>query len=341
MISHSLYRLLSIKYHSQVQIDVIVSKRCEPLVKQLSEVNKTFILPYSHKNFKLAKSYHLGQLLKQKKYQQAIILPNSFKSALIPWIANIPKRTGWRGEMRYGLLNDLRILNTLAFPLMVHRYAALAYNYSTVKNFLNLPNPLPLPKLHTKQKETIEIIKKFNLKTKNIITLCPGSESSIKKCWPYYHYIDLAIKLINLKYHIVILGSSKENPIKYFIEHSTLQKFKQHYHNLIGKTSLNEAIAILSICKGVVSNDSGLMHIACALNQPAVLGLYGSLSNPNCTPPLSSNSKIIFNNNTNNNYYKYQKIRKYEETYFKYNYHNSLINITPNQVLKKLQELLL
>lgn len=339
IMSHSLYRLLVIKYQNQVKIDVITPIWCQPVIHRLIEVDTIFTAPYTHKTLKFIKCYNLGQLLKTIKYQQAIILPNSLKSSIIPWIAKIPIRTGWRGEVRYGFLNDLRILNTASFPLMVQRYAALAFDFNIVKHYSDLPDPLPLPQLHVKKTEIKNILHKFNLnKNKNpLIGLCPGSASGLVKCWPYYHYITLTIKLIYYGYHVVILGSYTELYIKKIIENdNTLKNLKQHYHDLIGKTSLNEATIILSACEGIVSNDSGLMHLACALKRP-VIGMYGYFSNPHCTPPLFYKSKalysniITYNNNTN------QKIKKNNNTH---HYHDSLINITPQQVLETLTALL-
>lgn len=337
IISHSLYRILIMKYSLETQIDVITPIWCKPIINRFTEVNKIFNTPYKHGQLNFIKCYNLGQSLKSIGYQQAIILPNSLKSALIPWLARIPIRTGWRGEMRYGLLNDLRILYTSKFPLMIQRYTALAYNYTKTYDYSYLPYPLPLPKLNIKQKEIKNILHKFNLNQhkKLLIGLCPGAAAGLGKCWPYYHYITLAIQLISYGYHIIILGSFIEQHIKQLINRSILKNFKKNYDNLIGKTSLDEAIVILAACKGIVSNDSGLMHIACALQRPTI-GLYGYLSNPNCTPPLFYNSKIIRNTEKNHNIqYKYKKIKK---TIYKY--HDSLISITPNQVLSTLKILL-
>lgn len=339
MISHSLYRLLVIKYKLQIKIDVITTNWCAPIINRLIEVNDVFIAPYTHGKLELTKCHILGQLLKNKKYQQAIILPNSLKSALIPWLANIPIRTGWRGEMRYGFLNDIRVFNASLFPLMVQRYAALACDYNINQDTSNLPYPLPLPRLHIQKKEIISILHKFNLykNQDTLIGLCPGSASNPAKCWPYYYYITLAIQLIHDGYHIVILGSHTEQFMNPVIEYSTLKKFKQHYHNLIGQTSLNEAIVILAACVGIVSNDSGLMHIASALKRP-VVGLFGHLSNPNRTPPLYSNSKILCSSNiiSNHHHTHQQLIRKKSIN----DNHYNLLNITPKQVFKTLQTLL-
>lgn len=341
MISHSLYRILVMKYHPHLTIDVISSAWCAPIINRLTEVNKIFISPYQHGVLALKKCYTLGKLLQHTKYHQAIVLPNSLKSSIIPWLAKIPIRTGWLGEMRYGLLNDIRVLNKSSLPLMVQRYAALAYNYGVIQHFSHLPDPFPFPCLHINPSEIKKVLHKFGLdkNTKPIIGLCPGSASGKIKCWPHYHYITLAMQLLTFEYQIVILGSYKEQHIMKFFESNTLfNNFQKNYHNLIGKTSLNEAIVILSACKGVVSNDSGLMHIACAINKPAVISLYGNFSNPNYTPPLFSNSEIIFHNENTMDTKQNHKITKQKSQ--KQQYHSSLINITPNQVLKTLQKLL-
>ncbi len=182
-----------------------------------------------------------------------------------------------------------------------------------------------------KKKEIVDVLCKFNLNNhrKLLIGLCPGAAFGLAKRWPHYHYITLALQLIDYGYHVVILGSSKDQLINKYFEYSILKNLKQHWNNLIGTTSLNEAIAILAACKGIISNDSGLLHIACALKRP-VVGLYGP-SNPKFTPPLSSRSVVIQH---------IQENHTMKKNYSLYDYHHSLINITPEQVLKALKTLL-
>lgn len=333
VISHSLYQLIFIKYQSQVQIDIIVPKQYKSIINRMPEIHKILTTSYKHRVIELKQYYNLKNLLKNQKYQQAIILPNSLKSSVVPFLSNIPIRTGWRGEMRYGLLNDLRILNESALPLLVQRYAALAYDKNVIQHFYDLPNPLPLPCFHVSKIEITNILIKFNLnqnKTK-LIALCPGSASNLSKRWPHYHYITLATQLILMGYHIIILGSSQEFLLKNLFQNSILKKFQNNHHNLIGCTSLNETIIILAACKVIVSNDSGLLHIACALKRPA-LGVYGP-SEPIFTPPLFYKSKIIYNN-SNKNQTTTHLINDL------YGYHESLIKTTPNQVLIALKILL-
>ncbi|URJ31289.1 lipopolysaccharide heptosyltransferase II [Blochmannia endosymbiont of Camponotus sp.] len=332
VMSHSMYRLLTNQYCSNIKIDVITSIWCKDLFNYMPEVNRTLFIPYRHGALELAKCFRLGKILKNEKYQQAIILPNSFKSALIPFFADVPIRTGWRGEMRYGVINDLRRLKPASLPLMVQRYAALAYDSNVIKHFCDLPYPLPWPYLNISKKEIEDVLCKFNLDNhkKLLIGLCPGSEFGLAKNWPHYHYATLAIQLIYCGYHVVILGSSKDQLIDKFIEYSILKNLKQHYNNLIGITSLSEAIAIIAACKGIVSNDSGLMHIACALKCP-VVGLYGP-SNPNFTPPLFHQSIVM------RCIQRCYTMRRDSTLYD--GYHSSLVNITPDQVLKALKKLL-
>lgn len=331
VMSHSVYQLLSIRYRYTIKIDVMIPKWCFAIVNRMPEINKILFIPYKHGTLELIKCFNIGKNLRNKKYHQAIILPNSFKSALIPFFAGIIVRTGWQGEMRYGVLNDLRVLDPMAWPLMVQRYAALACD-CTVRHFSKLPVPFPWPSLRVKKKEIEKVLFKFDLNSceKQLIGLCFGSGFGPAKIWPHYHYVQLATYLVDLGYRVVILGFSKNQLIHKFFENSVLKKIRKYCINIINKTSLDEVISIISICKGVVSNDSGLLHVACALQRP-VVGLYGP-SDPGFTPPLFNQAIVL--RCVNGSY----KIRKGDNNL--YGYHHSLINISPNRVLTALQVLL-
>ncbi|URJ25074.1 lipopolysaccharide heptosyltransferase II [Candidatus Blochmannia ocreatus (nom. nud.)] len=335
VMSHSMYRLLVARYAPKsVRIDVVAPTWCKDVLNYMPEINKTFVLPYSHGDLALLKCYNFGKLLRFKNYQQAIVLPDSLKSALIPFFAKIPLRTGWLGEYRYGFLNDVRILNVQSFPLMIQRYASLVYNKNVVRNFCDLPSPLPYPCLDISETEISSVLCKFNLHDhrKRLIGLCPGTASGLYKSWPQCYYVTLAIQLIYRGYYIVILGAYQDNIISKFIDCSILTNLEKYYFNLIGRTSVKEVIAIIASCKAVVSNDSGLMHVASALQCP-VVGIYGLLSNPKFTPPLYKRSIIL---------------RDISEDYYNKNlygsstdhYHSSLINIKPDRVLEALGILL-
>ncbi|MEY0813860.1 lipopolysaccharide heptosyltransferase II, partial [Klebsiella pneumoniae] len=146
MMSQSLYRTLKAQY-PHAQIDVMAPQWCRPLLAKMPEVNAAIPMPLGHGALAIGERRQLGISLRNHNYDQAIVLPNSFKSALIPFFAKIAKRTGWRGEMRYGLLNDIRTLDKTAFPLMVQRYVALAYDKHTIHNATDIPEPILWPKL--------------------------------------------------------------------------------------------------------------------------------------------------------------------------------------------------
>lgn len=334
VMSNSLYQLLITRYHGEVKIDVIAPRKCQPIISHMPEIHRMLFLPYTHGVLELVKCLHIGKSLRNKEYQQAIVLPNSFKSALIPFFAGISLRTGWRGEMRYGILNDLRVLDPMLLPLMVQRYVALSYDGDYfIKYFSNLSFSFPHPCLNINRREIEEILYKFNLNYRNkcLVGLCFGAALRSDKIWPHYHYVKLALYLVNCGYHVVILGCSSNKLICEFFENNILKNFKKWCTNLINKTSLIEVMAIIAGCKGVVSNDSGLLHIACALQCP-VVGLYGP-TDPNFTPPLSKRAVVLRCCVS-----KYYKMRKNNDNV--YGYHHSLINIKAEQVFQALQTLL-
>src|SRR5690606_36776045 len=130
---------------------------------------------------------------------------NSFKSGLVPFFASIPHRTGWHGEMRYGLLNDARVLDKEAWPLMVERYVALAYVKGVMQTAKDLRQPLLWPQLQVNDGEKSQDCSPFGLSTaRPMIGLCPGAESGPAKLWPHYYYAELAKQLIDEGFQIVL-----------------------------------------------------------------------------------------------------------------------------------------
>ena len=258
------------------------------------------------------------------------MLPNSFKSALVPFFANIPHRTGWRGEMRYGLLNDARVLDKQAWPLMVERYIALAYDKGRMQSAKDLPQPLLWPQLQVNDGEKEQACRAFSLDAQRpIIGFCPGAEFGPAKRWPHYHYATLAGKLIDDGYQIVLFGSAKDKEAGNNIVSSLTTQQQAYCRNLAGDTELEQAVILIAACQAVVSNDSGLMHVAAALNRPLV-ALYGP-SSPDFTPPLSHKARVI---RLISGYHKVRKGGAAE------GYHQSLIDITPERVIEELTDLL-
>ncbi|CAI1982601.1 ADP-heptose--LPS heptosyltransferase RfaF [Serratia proteamaculans] len=329
MMSQSLYRTLKAE-HPTAEIDVMAPAWCRPLLARMPEVNQALSMPLGHGALALGERRRLGHALRTNGYDRAYVLPNSFKSALVPFFAKVPQRTGWRGEMRYGLLNDIRLLDKTAFPLMVQRYVALAYDKQRIQRAEDLPQPLLWPQLQVSDEEIAETTAAFNLTDhRPIIGFCPGAEFGPAKRWPHYHYATLAQKLIDQGYQIALFGSAKDNEAGEQIRAALDDDSRSFCMNLAGETQLEQAVILLASCSAVVSNDSGLMHVAAALNKP-LIALYGP-SSPDFTPPLSNNAKVI------RLISGYHKIRKGDADQ---GYHQSLIDIQPQQVLDALTPLL-
>lgn len=329
MMSQSLYRTLKAE-HPAAEIDVMAPAWCRPLLARMPEVNQALAMPLGHGALALGERRRLGHSLRANRYDRAYVLPNSFKSALVPFFAQVPQRTGWRGEMRYGLLNDIRTLDKSAFPLMVQRYVALAYDKKRIRSAGDLPQPLLWPQLRVSEEEIAETTSAFNLTdARPMIGFCPGAEFGPAKRWPHYHYADLAQKLIDQGYQIALFGSAKDSPAGEQIRTALAESSREFCLNLAGQTQLEQAVILLAACRAVVSNDSGLMHVAAALNKP-LIALYGP-SSPDFTPPLSDKAKVI------RLISGYHKIRKGDADQ---GYHQSLIDIQPQQVLDALTPLL-
>ncbi|WP_413715531.1 ADP-heptose--LPS heptosyltransferase RfaF [Serratia ureilytica] len=329
MMSQSLYRTLKAEYPT-AEIDVMAPAWCRPLLARMPEVNQALAMPLGHGALGLGERRRLGRALRANRYDRAYVLPNSFKSALVPFFADIPQRTGWRGEMRYGLLNDVRVLDKAAFPLMVQRYVALAYDKGRVQRADDLPQPLLWPQLRVSDEEIAETTSAFNLTdSRPIVGFCPGAEFGPAKRWPHYHYAALAQRLIESGYQIALFGSAKDHEAGEQIRAALQDDARDFCFNLAGKTQLEQAVILIAACRAVVSNDSGLMHVAAALNKP-LIALYGP-SSPDFTPPLSDKARVI------RLISGYHKVRKGDA---EQGYHQSLIDIQPQQVLDALTPLL-
>ncbi|MGQ1888071.1 ADP-heptose--LPS heptosyltransferase RfaF [Serratia marcescens] len=329
MMSQSLYRTLKAEYPS-AEIDVMAPAWCRPLLARMPEVNQALAMPLGHGALGLGERRRLGRALRANRYDRAYVLPNSFKSALVPFFADIPQRTGWRGEMRYGLLNDVRVLDKTAFPLMVQRYVALAYDKGHVLRADDLPQPLLWPRLQVSDEEIADTTAAFNLTdSRPIVGFCPGAEFGPAKRWPHYHYAALAQRLIEGGYQIALFGSAKDHEAGEQIRAALQDDARDFCLNLAGKTQLEQAVILIAACRAVVSNDSGLMHVAAALNKP-LIALYGP-SSPDFTPPLSDKARVI------RLISGYHKVRKGDA---EQGYHQSLIDIQPQQVLDALTPLL-
>jgi len=273
--------------HPHCEIDVLASTWSGALLDHMPEINNLIEMTVGHGELGLNKRRTLARSLKQTGYDQAIVLPNSFKSALIPWLAGIPLRTGWSGEARGWLLNDCRILDKKSYPLMVERFTALANS-----EHADLPDPLPRPALSVSSEKRESVLNKLSLDTtKPVLALCPGAEFGEAKKWPAHSYAVVANNWLKIGGQVWILGSANDNQDALRLKSSIPSELADCCHDLTGKTSLGEVIDLMACVDQIVSNDSGLMHIAAALAKPLVV-IYGSTS-PTFTPPLSDKVSIV------------------------------------------------
>ncbi len=264
-------------------IDVLAPAWSLPLLDRMPEVSKAITLHLNHGQFCLMTRIKLGQQLRTESYGQAIILPNSWKSALIPFFANIPIRTGYRGEYRWGLLNDIRRLDTSALTMTVQRFVALGLPQDAAQ-----PPNYQQPSLPANKTGQEAVIQKFGLTiTGKILALCPGAEYGPSKRWPAAYFAKVAQAKIQQGWQVWLLGSEKDNEAA-----DTISSLTNHQcQNFIAKTSLVEAIDLMSLADTVVANDSGLMHLAAALDKN-VIAIYGSTP-PEFAPPLCKKAQTV------------------------------------------------
>ncbi|AJE16931.1 lipopolysaccharide heptosyltransferase II [Pseudomonas sp. S5(2021)] len=272
--------------HPSCNIDVLAPEWSRPILERMPEVRQALSFPVGHGVLDLATRRRVAQGLRGQ-YQQAILLPNSLKSALVPFLAGIPKRTGWKGEMRYGLLNDLRKLDKARYPLMIERFMALAFEPDAA-----LPQPYPHPQLRIETHSRDQALARFGLSLdRPVLALCPGAEFGESKRWPAAHFAEVAERKIREGWQVWLFGSKNDHLVGQDIVQRLIPGLREEVVNLAGETSLAEAIDLLSCADAVVSNDSGLMHVSAALGRPLV-AVYGSTS-PAFTPPLSDRVETV------------------------------------------------
>lgn len=280
--AQSLFMSLT-KTYPDCKIDVLAPQWSLPLLERMAEVSKAIIMPLKHKQFGFIERIRIGKRLRSEHYDQAIVLPNSWKSALIPLFAGIPKRTGFIGECRWGLLNDPRTLDKTKLKMTVQRFVTLG-----LPKHSPLPPDFQPPSLKIDKACQESVIKKFDLTLSDkIMALCPGAEYGPSKRWPANYFAQVAKNKIEQGWQVLLLGSEKEGELLAEINQET----QNQCLNLSGQTTLTEAIDLISLASLVIANDSGLMHLAAALDKK-VIAIYGSTS-PELAPPLCDKSQTI------------------------------------------------
>ncbi|MBI5861475.1 MAG: lipopolysaccharide heptosyltransferase II [Rhodocyclales bacterium] len=279
-----------------VRIEVLAPAWSAPLLSRMSEVDAVIDNPFAHGEFNLRGRWGLGRQLRRRSanadfsaaagFSRAYVLPNSWKSALLPFFAGIPQRIGYHGEARYRLLTDRRPLDAARHPQLVQRYAALAFPAGA-----ELPAELPRPHLNSSPAQQQAARRALGLPEGAApFIFCPGAEYGPAKRWPAAHFATLAQRLASTHSPVWLLGSGKDAALGADIAAAAGGAAL----NLCGRTSIEQAIDLIATARAVVSNDSGLMHVAAALDRP-LAALYGS-SSPGYTPPLSPQAKILNRN---------------------------------------------
>jgi len=276
------------------RIEVLAADWSAPLLGRMAEVDAVISNPFRHGEFSFGARRALGRRLRgnaasavpgdtaSHNFSEAYVLPNSWKSALVPFFAGIPQRIGYQGESRYLLLNERHRLDTVHHPQLVQRYAALAGP---------LPASLPQPNLRSTPEQQQAARRALNLPLDAApVIFCPGAEYGPAKRWPARHFAALARLVATPQSPVWLIGSEKDvvvgDEIAAAADGAAL--------NLCGRSTLEQAIDLIAAARCVVSNDSGLMHVAAALERPLV-ALYGS-SSPGYTPPLSPQATIVSKN---------------------------------------------
>jgi len=284
VLAQSLFKVLK-QQNPAIAIDVAAPGWTLPLLERMPEINEAIPLPFSHGKLDLGKRIKIGRRLKRRGYSQAILLTNSMKSALIPFSAHIPKRTGFLGEYRYGLLNDIRPLDKQKLPRTVDRFVALGLQPQQP-----IPTFIPIPHLIADTPNALLALRRLDraLPETQVLGLCPGAEYGPAKRWPAEYYAHVANEALRRGWEVWLFGSQKDVEVTASINTLT----NNNCLDLGGKTSLGEAIDLMSLTHTVVSNDSGLMHVAAALDKK-LISIFGS-SDPYHTPPLNPQAVILY-----------------------------------------------
>jgi len=248
-----------------------------PVYRAMPQVADVLELPFAHGRLDWSARRRVAAGLRGR-FDTAYVLPNSLKAALIPFFAGIPKRIGYQGEGRYVLLNQ-RLPNPGGRPPMVAFYRALA----------GVGPARAQPRLQFDDTRLQQATTAVGLQPGAYWAFAPGAEYGPAKCWPAGHYAELARTLHAAHgLPIVLLGSGKEAALCEEIA----QAAPGACVVLAGKTRLIDAMALIAAARGVVSNDSGLMHVAAAFGVPQV-AVFGSTS-PEHTPPLNARARVLW-----------------------------------------------
>jgi len=320
VLSHSLIQNIKIN-HPEIIIDVGANYWTSDIYRRMPEVSKIIELPTRHGKLDVLGMLKKAKEIKKLNYDQAYILPRSMKSALVPFFSRIKKRTGFLGEKRYGILNDIRSFDPMLLDQTIKRFNALAGDHpdGTINCFQ--------PKLIANKYRGIEILESHGLNaTKRFIALAPGAEYGKAKMWPIKHFKELSLLIEKKDFNVYVFGSAKEQ----LLSEKILQGLNDdRCFSFAGKTSLIDSIDVLSLAKSLVTNDSGLMHLGASVGVP-VVAIYGSTS-PEFTPPMTDRKSIHWLNIECSPCFKRECV---------FGHYECLNGIKPDAIINSLQNLM-
>jgi len=284
VMAHTLYRLLK-EREPAAALHVLAPTWSLPLLARMPEVDSAIELGVTHGELGLRARLATARRLSPVGFDQAIVLPRSLKAALVPFFARIPVRTGFRGEWRYGLINDMRALDPERLDRTVLKFAALGLARDE-----RMPDALSEPSLAVDRRAAEALAARLGLpRDRPAVALVPGAEYGPAKRWPAQRYAELAGRLVAAGMAVWLLGSAREAPLAAQIRR---QAGAEHVYDLCGRTTLTEAADLLASAGVAVTNDSGLMHVAAAVGAH-VVAIYGS-SSPHFTPPLTARKTVVY-----------------------------------------------
>lgn len=283
VMTQSLLKALK-EQHPDTPVDVLAQGWSVSLARRMPEVREAIELPAGHGELNFRQLRRLAARLRTRSYDQAVVCPRSAKAALVPFLARIPRRTGFRGEFRYGLLNDIRPLDKAVLKTPGERWTTLG-----LPRDADRPPRVRQPALRVDADNRDRLLRQWSLDSSGTtVALAPGAEHGSAKRWPVEHFGDLARRLLESGFAVWLLGSPKDRAIAEAI----VEQSGPGPVNLCGETTLVDAADLLSTCRAAVTNDSGLMHVAAAVGTH-VIALYGS-STPRYTPPLTDRASIHY-----------------------------------------------
>jgi heptosyltransferase-2 len=283
VLAHSLFQVLK-RRHPSARLGVAAPAWTLPVPRFMPEVDEAIALPFGHGDIKLLQRRRLGRDIAARGYDRAIILPNSFKSALIPFFAGIGERIGYAGEGRSILLTAARRLDKAAMPRTVDRFVALGLPRG------ERPAEIPPPRLTVPSADIDAALSALGLArpSAKLLALCPGAEYGEAKRWPAESFADVARDRLARGGAVWLFGSSGDRDMAEAVRAASDPRCV----NLAGRTDLAQAIALLALADAVVTNDSGLMHVAAALGR-RVVAVFGS-SSPAMTPPMAQDARALW-----------------------------------------------